>query len=256
VRRVDDVLTALSGQIDELEALVAPLDADGWAAPSACAGWSVSDVVLHLAQTDEMAIGSLEDRLPEVVAELAGDAPPAADVDEGAARMVDRERGAPGPEVLARWRSGADTLVAGLGSGDPSRRVTWVAGQLSVRTLATTRLAETWIHSGDVAYAFGQPMSATDRLWHIARLAWRTVPYAFARAGRPPLAGPVAFDLRAPDGSTWAFGPETGDAATTVSGDAWDLCRVAGQRASAAETGLRASGPDGEAVLELVRTFA
>src|SRR5262249_428124 len=58
------------------------------------------------------------------------------------------------------------------------------------------------------------------------------------------------------DGSTWAFGPESGDAATTVSGDALDLCRVAGQRASAAETGLQASGPDGEAVLELVRTFA
>jgi uncharacterized protein (TIGR03084 family) len=255
---VDDVLTALSDQIDELGGLVAPLDAAGWAAPSACAGWSVSDVVLHLAQTNEMALGSLDGRMDEVITALAGDAPPAADVDEGAERMVARERGAPGPDVLARWRSGADELVAGLGAGDPSRRVTWVAGQLSVRTLATTRLAETWIHTGDVAFGLGQPPSATDRLWHIARLAWRTLPYAFARAGRPPLAGPVAVVLRAPDGSTWTFGPEPGSApaATTVEGDALDLCLVAGQRAEAAETGLRASGPDADAVLDLVRTFA
>ena len=49
--------------------------------------------------------------------------------------------------------------------------------------LATTRLTETWIHAGDVLHAFGQVPAATERLWHIARLAWRTLPYAFARDG-------------------------------------------------------------------------
>src|SRR5262249_37415602 len=115
--------------MNELGDLVTPLDDAGWAAPSACAGWSVSDVLLHLAQTDEMAIGSLEDRMGDVVAQLAGDGPAAADVDEGAEAMVVNERGATGPEVLARWRAGADTLLAGLAAGDPSRRVPWVAGQ-------------------------------------------------------------------------------------------------------------------------------
>jgi hypothetical protein len=41
--------------------------------------------------------------------------------------------------------------------------VTWVAGQLSIRTLTTTRLAETWIHAGDVRNALGLAPVATDQ---------------------------------------------------------------------------------------------
>ncbi len=44
-------------------------------------------------------------------------------------------------------------------------------------------------------------------LWHVARLAWRTVPYAFARSGRDA-PGPVAFELRAPSGEDWEFVPD------------------------------------------------
>ena len=92
------------------------------------------------------------------------------------------------------------------------------AGKLSVHTLTTTRLAETWIHTGDVADALGTTLAPTDRLRHVARLAWRTLPYAFARGGRE-LHGPVAFDLRGPDGDSWDFVPDT-DPVTTIHGDA------------------------------------
>ncbi len=90
---------------------------------------------------------------------------------------------------------------------DLSKRVTWVAGELSARTLATTRLAETWIHAGDVADTVGAELEDTDRLRLISRLAWRTLPYAFASAGLQ-LQGPVAFDLVAPNGEQWVFLPD------------------------------------------------
>src|SRR5438128_6373614 len=129
--------------------------------------------------------------------ELAGGLAPASSIDDGADLMVARERGRPAREVEARWRSGADELARVLRACDPHQRVAWVAGELSARTLATTRLAETWIHTGDVAAGLGTVLEPTDRLWHIARLAWRTLPYAFGRAGREPT-GPVAFELRSP----------------------------------------------------------
>jgi hypothetical protein len=69
----------------------------------------------------------------------------------------------------------------------------------------------------------------------------------------------VVFELAAPSGDAWTFEPddlEPGAPVTTVTGDAADLCLVAGLRAAAEETGLRADGPDGDAVLALVRTFA
>jgi uncharacterized protein (TIGR03083 family) len=115
-------------------------------------------------------------------------------------------------------------------------------------------LAETWIHTGDVATALGVALAPSERLWHIARLAWRTLPYAFARAGRQ-LGGPVAFELRAPAGDRWNFVPDS-EPLTYIRGEAAELCLVAARRAETASTGLRGEGPDAATVLELVRTYA
>jgi uncharacterized protein (TIGR03083 family) len=125
---VDEIVTALADQQAELDALLAPLDGTGWARPSPCEGWSVADVVLHLAQTNEMAIASATDRLDDFFTTMLGDAPPASDVDDGAAVMVERERGLPDGELLARWRRGSKELVDRLSASDPRARVTWVAG--------------------------------------------------------------------------------------------------------------------------------
>ena len=205
---MDAVVTALAEQQAELSALLAGLDEPGWQRPSRCEGWTVADVVLHLAQTNEMALASARGRLAEAMGELAGDLAPASSIDDGADLMVAREQGQPAPVVHERWRASADALCQTLGSCDPHRRVAWVAGELSARTLATTRLAETWIHTGDVAAAFGVPIEPSDRLQYIARLAWRTLPYAFRRSGRE-LTGPVAFELRGAGGEPWDFVPES-----------------------------------------------
>ena len=58
-----DDLSSLGAQHGELAGLLEGLDDAGWQAPSRCRGWTVSDVVLHLAQTDAMAVASLDDRL-------------------------------------------------------------------------------------------------------------------------------------------------------------------------------------------------
>ena len=251
---MDDVLDALRDQRDELDGILAGLDDDAWAtATPRCPGWTVADVVLHLAQTDEAAIASAEGRL-ESLADFTGAGETLSDVDEWAAVAVANERGTTGAELYARWRTSAEQQWASLAACDPSRRVRWVAGEMAARTLATTRLSECWIHTGDVADALGVDLAPTARLWHIARLAWRTLPYAFARAGRT-LAGPVAVALAAPDRSVWEFSAD-GDATTKVTGPAVEFCLVAGQRQDAAETSLVAEGPDAEAVLSLVRTFA
>ena len=149
-------------------------------------------------------------------------------VDETADQMVAEERDVPVPELHARWRASVDTLRDVLARTDPHLRVNWVAGQLSARTLTTTRLAETWIHTTDVAEALGVTLAPTDRLRHVARLAWRTLPYAFERERRE-LHGPVAFELTGPNGEAWDFQPED-TPETVVRGDGVDLCLVAARR--------------------------
>jgi uncharacterized protein (TIGR03084 family) len=214
----------------------------------------VSDVVLHLALTNEMAVASARGTFDAKLEELVQGLPQAQTIDDGAGLMLERERGEPAEVVHARWRMSVDALQHALTDCDPSSQVPWVAGHLSARTLTTTRLAETWIHSGDVAAALEVELPPTDRLWHICRLAWRTLPYAFARAGQE-MTGPVAFELTGPGGDPWTFTPDE-EPLTVVHGPAADLCAVAGQRRRAADTDLTAAGPDAAQVLRLVRTFA
>ena len=251
---MDAVVGALVAQQAELAAMLGGLPEARWHLPTRCPGWDVADVVIHLAQTDAMAVDSATGQFAAVTADPFADTDRPASIDAGAALMVERERGLPGTELVERWSNGADRLVEVLDGMDLSTRVTWVAGELSARTLATTRLAETWIHTGDVAGALSVEVPPTDRLHHIARLAWRTLPYAFASAGRT-MTGPVAFRLLSPGGEQWNFIPEE-PAVTTISGTAAELCQVAARRADPSATSLRGEGPDAGAVLALVRTYA
>jgi uncharacterized protein (TIGR03084 family) len=255
---MDEILAALAAQHAQLASLLDPLDEDGFRLPTpSCDGWTIHDVVLHLAQTDELAIQSARgawDRdsgLAEIFASGAG---VASNVDDAAGAMVEAERDTTGAEVRARWHASADELRAVLAETEPSTRVQWVAGDMAAQTLATTRLSECWIHTDDVAEALGIELEPTDRLRHIARLAWRTVPYAFARSGKDA-PGPVAFELVGTDGTRWDFVPSD-PAVTVIRGDAYDLCRVAAQRVDPKQTSLQGDGPAVDEVLALVRTYA
>ena len=251
---MDPAVAALAEQQEALTSLLEGLTPGEWEAPTRCEGWNVADVVLHLAQSDEMAVASLQGVLPTEEATAVTGWGGGASVDESVALMVDRERGAPSSDVLVRWIAAAERLTDLLNGMDLSTRVRWVAGDLSARTLATTRLSETWIHTGDVAAAVGIVPVATEGLELIARLAWRTLPYAFDRAGET-LSGPVAFHLTGPSGERWEFNPEQA-AITTISGPAAELCEVAARRLDPSATSLRGDGSDGARVLALVRTYA
>jgi uncharacterized protein (TIGR03084 family) len=245
----------LAAQQAELDGLLVDCDATSWHRPTRCEGWDVADVVLHLAQTNEMAIASATGRYDEFLTTFAATVSDSVHtVDDAAADRVAAERGAPDDELLARWRRSSQSLSEALRACDAHERVQWVAGELSALTLTTTRIAETWIHTGDVAGALGVELPPSDRLRHVARLAWRTLPYAFAHDGRAA-PGPVAFRLVGPSGDAWDFEPG-GAAPTVIRGPAVDLCAVAARRVAPADTALVGEGPDAVAVLDLVRTYA
>jgi uncharacterized protein (TIGR03083 family) len=151
-----DIIEALREQHQELLSMVTGLAEDQLALPSACQGWSVSDVLLHLAQTNEMAAASASGQVAGAAGGLVNsDSPVRTDIDDIVAGAVERERGGSGTEIVARWVKSTDDMVNALEACDPAARVLWVAGDMAPRTLATTRLAETWIHTGDVCIGLG-----------------------------------------------------------------------------------------------------
>ncbi len=251
---MDPVVRALTDQQAETAILLDGVTIAEADIATRCIGWSVADVLLHLAQSDEMAITSLTDGFGAAAVDNTSGWGGGTSVDESVAAMVERERGAPIEDVLNRWRSAAARLVANLDGMDLSTRVPWVAGNLSARTLATTRLSETWIHTADIADSLGVHLAPTDRLKLITRLAWRTLPYAFHSSGLT-MTGPVSFRLIGPSGERWEFVPDEHEV-TMISGSAVDLCAVAARRMDPAATTLGGEGPDVADVLALVRTYA
>jgi uncharacterized protein (TIGR03084 family) len=229
-----------------LEGILGLLTEAQWLTESGADGWSVADVVLHLAQSDEGVVASAGG------ADLREGVAAAGTVDDWAARMVDAERAAPA-QVFARWRRARDAAADALRAADPQVPLQWVAGPVKPATLATTRLAEYWAHGLDITGPFGIDFPDTSRLRHIAWLAHRTLPYAFSLAGETPAA--VRCSLTAPDEVTmWTFGPD--DAESEISGPAGAFCRVAAQRLDPAASGLQATGPHGATALRVVRTYA
>jgi uncharacterized protein (TIGR03084 family) len=240
------IIDDLEDEQERLEAVLDGLDDAAWRSPSAAEGWSVADVVLHLAQTEDAVVwlatgGGTFDR-PRL--EAPG-------VDDAAERMVQAERAEPAV-VFERWKAGRRAALAALRGADPEEPIPWVTNSLKPATLATTRLAEHWAHGLDITGPLGAPYPDTDRLRHIAWLAHGTLPYAFALAGDE--AHPVHCELIGPGGDIWRYGPADADSAIT--GAAGAFCRVGAQRLTPEDSGLVATGPHGDAALRVLRTYA
>jgi uncharacterized protein (TIGR03084 family) len=236
----------LEAEQDRLEDILAGLDEAQWAAASGAKGWTVSDVVLHLAQSEEAVLASTAGASWEL--RLAS----GTNLDQVMDQLVQAERTEPAL-IFQRWRAARRGAVRALRDADPGQPLSWVAARLKPATLATTRLAEHWAHGLDITGPLGIAFPDTDRLHHVAWLAHRSLTYAFALAGEQ--AHEVRCDVTAPDGAvTWHFGPAGAD--SVISGPAGVFCRVAAQRLAPAESGLRATGPYGPAALGVLRTYA
>ena len=221
------------------------LTAAQWLSPSSAAGWSIADVVLHLAQTEEAI--PLTASIP-TAARWSDDGDK---VDDMVERWVQRERDEPSA-IFERWKGAHRQAVATLRAADPLRKIRWAAAPLKPVTLATTRIAEHWAHALDIAVPLGIDYPDTDRLRHIAWLGYNTLPYAFRLAGIDPQ--PVFVELISPSSATWTFGDSS--AATQVRGSASEFCRIGARRLSPEGSAVVAAGPLATATLQLLRNYA
>ncbi|RFU86355.1 TIGR03084 family protein [Streptomyces triticagri] len=245
------VLDDLRAESAELDALVGELSPADWARSTPAPGWTVTHQIAHLAWTDEVALVAVTDPdafAKEVEKALAA---PHEFVDEGA------ERGAvlPPDELLARWRHGREALQLALREAPPGTRCPWYGPPMSVASMATARLMETWAHGQDVADAFAVRRVPTARLRHVARIGVRARDYAYVVRELTPPEAEFRIELAAPDGGEpWTYGPP--DAVQRVTGPALDFCLLVTQRAHRDDLALRADGAEADRWLDIAQAFA
>lgn len=233
---MSDTVAAFLDECTVLDALVADIDEQDWAAVTPALGWSIAHQIGHLAWTDEVALlaatapGDFADEVELALRDVSGH------VDTQAAKGA----AAPPAELLARWRTGRKRLATALREVPSETKIPWFGPPMSARSMATARLMETWAHGQDVADTLGVRREPTDRLRDICHLGVRTRDFAYVSNTKEAPSRPFRIELTGPDGDLWAWGHA--DAPDRVSGSAEDFCLVVTQRREVAETDLDASG--------------
>ena len=242
------VLDDLTAEGAELDRLVAELPPTEWTRETPAVGWTIAHQIAHLMWTDEVATLSATD--PAAFADVVKQAwqNPIGFVDEGAERLSHE------PDLLARWRKGRAGMVDALRDVAPGRKLDWFGPPMSVASMATARIMETWAHGQDVADTLGVTRALTARIKHVAHIGIRARNFAYSVNNQPPPAEEFRVDLAAPDGSLWTWGPE--DAAQRVTGPALDFCLLVTQRRHPADLAVEAVGPDATHWLTIAQAFA
>ncbi|MCW2584705.1 MAG: wyosine base formation protein [Frankiales bacterium] len=240
-----ELLDDLRAEHQDLVAIVRGADLD---LPVPAEPWDVRDTVSHLLVGDAKGRLAASDpaafhaELPAVIADPIGYLDGWLAAGHGLAK----------DDLLERWRSGFDAMVAAFAALPAGTKVPWYGPPMSPLSFTTARLMEYWAHGQDVVDALGVRRAPTARLRHIAHLGVRTRGFSYAVRGLSAPEGEVRVTLTGADGSTWEWG--SGDDA--VLGTAEDFCLRVTQRRHRADTGLVTTGPLADDWMDHAQCFA
>ncbi|WP_433496278.1 TIGR03084 family metal-binding protein [Sphaerimonospora sp. CA-214678] len=248
--RLDEVLKDLAIEGDEVDRLVADLEPGQWALPTPAPGWTVADQIAHLtfvfrlagaAAADPRAFQAMTARAAEVgfdaavnaaLADYAGDTP---------------------AELLARWRDQRATTLEALAAVPPDQTVPWLVNPLPPAVLACAGIMEVFAHGQDVADALGVRMERTDRIRHLCGFAVLTRDFGYEARGLTPPEAVFRFELTAPSGQLWEFGPP--DAAQRITGPAADFCLLVTRRRHRDDLAVTAVGAEADHWLDIAQAY-
>lgn len=250
------LIADLAAEHDALDAVVAPLDDDGWRVPTPSPGWATHHQIAHLAYFDATATTAIVDaeRFAAETAALMEQIMGGADMDSLTLAWADPLSPS---DLLAEWRRNRTTLLEAAEGLADDARIPWYGPSMGAKSFLTARLMETWAHGQDVVDTVGPRVGverpASDRLRHIAQLGVITRGWSYINRGLEPPADAVAVHLTAPSGDAWTWHD---DAAQSVSGPAEDFCLVVTQRRHVDDTALVTDGDAARDWMDKAQAFA
>lgn len=246
---LQQVITALRAECDELDELLAGLDEAQWDEPTPAPGWTVKHQVAHLSFV--FSIAGLAATDPERFAAVAAGA--RGDFDRAVNAALQGYLHHPAAELFARWRRERAASLDALAAVPPDRTVPWLVRPLPPAVLACAGLTEAFAHGQDVRDAFGVPRRADERLRHICGFAVLTWDFGYQARGLTPPETRFRYELTGPSDETWAFGPE--DAAQRITGPALDFCLLVTRRRHRADLAVTAVGADADRWLDIAQAY-
>jgi enediyne biosynthesis protein E11 len=243
------VYADLIAEGEALDRLVAGLNSASWSMQTPAPGWTIAHQVAHLASVAQLARAAAAN--PDMFKKRTAGA--AGDFDAAVQALLEPYLGHSPAELLAKWRADRNSAAEALTALPPGELVPWLVRPLPAGVLAAAGMMELFAHGQDIADAAGAGREVTDRIWHVAGFAVRTWDFGYLARGETPPAAPFRFDLIAPSGGRWEFGPE--DATQRVSGPAIDFCLLVTRRRHRDDLALRAVGADADHWLDIAQAY-
>ncbi|PDH67556.1 MAG: TIGR03084 family protein [Acidimicrobiales bacterium MED-G01] len=233
---VDQICDDIAAETEALSVVVGDLTEDQWRAPTVAEGWDTHETILHLAAADwacHLAVTNSE-AFVATRAQLS-------DAKISLSNLVGAEVLAMQGHELWEWfLNFRAEMINALRKTDPKARITWLGPDIGARSLATSRLLETWTHSLDLADSFGLQYPRTDRLRHIAHIGVVTREFSYVNRGLAPPSQPVRVELTSPSGERWDWGPD--GATNTVTASAYEFCKVITRRTPLVDSTVETQG--------------
>jgi uncharacterized protein (TIGR03084 family) len=155
--------------------------------------------------------------------------------------------------LLAQWRTERAAASEALARLDPDQPVPWIARQIPAGMLASLGLMELFAHGQDIADAVGVTLKRTDRIRHLVTVAVRNRDFGYLARGQVPPGEPFRFELKAPSGEIWQYGPAS--ARERVTGPAVDFCLLATRRRNRADLEITSSGAAADRWLDIAQCY-
>jgi uncharacterized protein (TIGR03083 family) len=160
-----DPFALMAAESQRLDAHFATLQGAAWDEPSQCEGWSVRDVLAHLAGSEEYNRACLNDQLGPLFASMADRG--ATDLDSFNAAGVDDRRDRSVGDVLDEWRRESTATrqdLEAIGGGD----VTTSVGPYPARWQGFHLAAELATHADDIAVPVDPAEAEARQAWRAA----------------------------------------------------------------------------------------
>ncbi len=243
-----NVFADLADDCADLDRILTGLGPDDWTRDTPAPGWQVRHQVAHLCAVFRMAAVAASDAaaFQAFVAQLGDDFD--ANVTAALSRYLDT-----GPGVLpGRWRTEWTGAVEALASVPPGQVVPWLVRPLPAPVLAAAGMMELFGHGQDIADALGIGRQHTDRIRHVVGFVVQTWDFGYLSRGLTPPLGGFRFEVTAPSGEVWEYGP---DDAELITGSAVDLCLLATRRRHRDDLALIAVGTDADRWLDIAQAY-
>lgn len=243
-----DVFSDLWAESMQIDDLLVGLDDSQWTLPTPAPTWTIADQVAHLSFIFRLAgtAASAPETFQMMVAEAQNDF-------DGAVNAALADFKADPKTQLRRWETERSTAVDALRAVPAGQVVPWLVNPLPPTILACAGIMESFAHGQDIADALGVFPERTDRLIHLVGFAILTRDFGYEARGLTPPETEFRYEITAPSGVAWEFGPA--DSPERITGPAVDFCLLVTRRRHRADLAVTASGSEANHWLDIAQAY-